>query len=53
MDGAEPPDRRNRILGFVGWLADHWLKTGGIAIGIGCVLGAAAGVFLTMRRLGA
>jgi ATP synthase protein I len=39
--------------GFVGWLADHWLKTGGIAIGIGCVLGAGAGIYLTMRQLGA
>ena len=29
--------------GFVGWLADHWLKTGGIAIGFGCVLGAGLG----------
>ncbi|HEY2669259.1 MAG TPA: hypothetical protein VGJ07_02665 [Rugosimonospora sp.] len=39
--------------GFIGWLADHWLRTGGIAIGIGCILGAAAGIYLTMRRLGA
>lgn len=39
--------------GFVGWLIDHQLKTGGVAIGIGCVVGAAAGIYLVMRRLGA
>jgi ATP synthase protein I len=39
--------------GFVGWFADHWLRTNGIAIGIGCVVGAAAGIYLVMRRLGA
>lgn len=38
--------------GFMGWLADHWLKTHGIATGIGCVVGAAAGIYLVMRRLG-
>jgi ATP synthase protein I len=39
--------------GFVGWLADHWLRTHGVAIGIGCIVGAAAGIYLVMRRLGA
>jgi ATP synthase protein I len=39
--------------GFVGWLVDHWLHTGGVAIGIGCIIGAAAGIYLAMRKLGA
>jgi ATP synthase protein I len=39
--------------GFVGWLVDRWLTTHGIAIGIGIIVGAAAGVYLVMRRLGA
>jgi F0F1-type ATP synthase assembly protein I len=38
--------------GLMGWLADHWLRTNGIAIGVGCVIGAAAGIYLVMRRLG-
>jgi ATP synthase protein I len=37
--------------GFIGWLVDHWLGTNGIAIGIGCVVGAGAGIYLTMRQL--
>ena len=39
--------------GFVGWLVDHWLKTRGIATGIGILVGAGAGIYLVMRRLGA
>jgi len=39
--------------GFVGWLVDLWLGTRGIAIGIGAVIGAGAGIYLVMRRLGA
>ena len=38
---------------FVGWLVDRWLHTGGIATAIGAVLGAAGGVYLIVRRLGA
>jgi F0F1-type ATP synthase assembly protein I len=39
--------------GFVGWLIDHWLKTHGIAVGVGFILGGALGIYLVMRRLGA
>ncbi len=39
--------------GFVGWLIDRWLHTGGIATAVGCVLGAAAGIYLMIRKLGA
>lgn len=41
------------VWGGVGWLVDSWLDTKGIAAGIGAVLGAAAGVYLIVRRLGA
>jgi F0F1-type ATP synthase assembly protein I len=41
------------IWGFIGWLVDRWLDTGGIATGIGAVVGAAGGVYLVVRRLGA
>lgn len=41
------------VWGFVGWLVDRWLVTGGIATAIGAVLGAAGGVYLIVRRLGA
>jgi ATP synthase protein I len=42
------------VWGGAGWLVDrYWLHTDGIAVGIGCVLGAAAGVYLIARRLGA
>jgi ATP synthase protein I len=40
------------VWAFLGWLADRWLHTGGLAIGIGAVLGAAGGVYLIARRLG-
>jgi ATP synthase protein I len=41
------------VWGGLGWLADHWLHTKGLALGIGAIIGAAAGVFLIVRRLGA
>jgi F0F1-type ATP synthase assembly protein I len=41
------------VWGFLGWLVDRWLHTGGIATAVGAVLGAAGGVYLIVRRLGA
>ena len=41
------------VWGFVGWLVDEWLNAGGIATAIGCVLGAAGGIYLVVKRLGA
>ena len=41
------------VWGGVGWLVDQWLGTRGIALGIGVVVGGAAGVYLIARRLGA
>ncbi|MGE5831000.1 MAG: hypothetical protein ACM30G_21950 [Micromonosporaceae bacterium] len=41
------------VWGFIGWLVDRWLDLGGIATAIGCVIGAAGGVYLTVKRLGA
>jgi ATP synthase protein I len=41
------------VWGGIGWLVDRWLGTEGIALGIGAVLGGAAGVYLIARRLGA
>jgi ATP synthase protein I len=41
------------VWGGVGWFVDRWLHTGGIATAIGAVLGAAGGVYLIVRRLGA
>jgi len=41
------------VWGFIGWLVDRWLDTGGIATAVGAVLGAAGGVYLIVRRLGA
>jgi len=40
------------VWGFVGWLADQWLHTGGIMIAVGLVLGMAGAVYLIARRLG-
>ncbi|MDO3702230.1 AtpZ/AtpI family protein [Micromonospora sp. C28SCA-DRY-2] len=40
------------VWGFIGWLVDQWLDTGGIALGIGAVLGMAGGIILVVRRLG-
>jgi ATP synthase protein I len=39
--------------GFIGWLVDRWLHTGGITTAIGCVLGAVGGIYLIVRKLGA
>ena len=41
------------VWGGIGWLVDQWLGTKGIALGIGAVVGGAAGVYLIARRLGA
>jgi F0F1-type ATP synthase assembly protein I len=41
------------VWGGIGWLVDQWLGTKGIAMGIGAVIGGAAGVYLIARRLGA
>jgi F0F1-type ATP synthase assembly protein I len=41
------------VWGFIGWLVDRWLHTGGIATAVGAVVGAAGGVFLIVRRMGA
>jgi F0F1-type ATP synthase assembly protein I len=41
------------VWGFIGWLIDRWVGTGGIATAIGAVVGAAGGVYLVVRRLGA
>jgi ATP synthase protein I len=41
------------VWGGIGWLVDHWLGTKGIALGIGAIVGGAAGVYLLVRRLGA
>ncbi|GGK18916.1 hypothetical protein GCM10010124_09380 [Pilimelia terevasa] len=39
------------VWGFAGWLVDRWLDSGGIATGIGLVLGAFGGVFIVVRRM--
>ncbi|MET7400450.1 AtpZ/AtpI family protein [Dactylosporangium sp. NPDC005572] len=41
------------VWGFIGWLVDQWLGSDGIATAIGCVLGAAGGIYLVVKRLGA
>ena len=41
------------VWGFVGWLIDEWLNAGGIITATGCVLGAAGGIYLVVKRLGA
>lgn len=41
------------VWGMVGWFIDKWLDTRGIATGIGAIVGAAGGVYLIVRRLGA
>jgi F0F1-type ATP synthase assembly protein I len=40
------------VWGFIGWLVDQWLDTGGVVTGIGIVLGMAGGIYLVVRRLG-
>ena len=64
-DDAQPPNSGSGYLaisylvggmvvwGGIGWLVDNWLGTKGIAMGIGAVVGGAAGVYLIARRLGA
>ena len=38
--------------GFVGWLIDrYWLHTSGIATAVGVIVGTAAGIYLTLKRL--
>lgn len=39
--------------GGIGWVIDSWLDLGGIAIGIGSIVGAGSAVYLIARRLGA
>ncbi len=41
------------VWGLVGLVVDRWLGTGGIATGVGVVLGAAGAVYLIARRFGA
>jgi F0F1-type ATP synthase assembly protein I len=40
------------VWGFLGWLADRWVHTGGILTAIGIVIGAAGGVYLVVRHMG-
>jgi F0F1-type ATP synthase assembly protein I len=40
------------VWGFIGWLADQWLHTGGVVTGIGIVFGMVGGVILVIRKLG-
>jgi F0F1-type ATP synthase assembly protein I len=41
------------VWGVIGWLVDQWLDSGGVATAVGTVVGAAGGVYLIARRLGA
>jgi ATP synthase protein I len=41
------------VWGLIGLVVDRWLGTGGIATGVGVVLGAAGAVYLIARRFGA
>jgi hypothetical protein len=38
------------VWGVVGWLVDSWLGLGGVATGIGVLVGAAGGIYLVIRR---
>jgi F0F1-type ATP synthase assembly protein I len=40
------------VWGLIGWLVDQWIGTGGVATGVGIVLGMAGGIILVIRRLG-
>ena len=40
------------VWGLIGWLVDRWLDTGGIAMGVGALVGAAGGIYLVVQRLG-
>ncbi|MDG4823316.1 AtpZ/AtpI family protein [Asanoa sp. WMMD1127] len=41
------------VWGFIGWLVDRWLHTGGVITGIGVVIGCAGGIYLVIQRIGA
>jgi len=41
------------VWGFIGWLIDRWVHTGGVITGIGIVIGCAGGIYLVVQRLGA
>ncbi|GAA3277988.1 MULTISPECIES: AtpZ/AtpI family protein [Dactylosporangium] len=41
------------VWGFVGWLIDRWVGWDGYATGAGCVIGAAGGIYLVVKKLGA
>lgn len=40
------------VWGFIGWLVDRWVQTGGVITGIGVVIGCAGGIYLVVKRLG-
>ncbi|BCJ66744.1 MULTISPECIES: hypothetical protein [Polymorphospora] len=40
------------IWGGIGWLVDRWLDLPNVGLLIGLIGGTAAGVYLTMKRLG-
>ena len=40
------------VWGFIGWLVDQWLDSGGVITGIGVLVGAVGGIYLVARRLG-
>lgn len=40
------------VWGLVGWLVDRWLGWDGVATAIGSLVGAAAGVYMIVLRLG-
>jgi ATP synthase protein I len=41
------------VWGFIGWLVDRWVHTGGVITGIGIVIGCAGGIYLVIQRIGA
>ncbi|MFB9547429.1 AtpZ/AtpI family protein [Micromonospora sagamiensis] len=41
------------VWGGAGWLVDRWLDLPDVGLLIGLIGGTAAGVYLTMKRLGA
>ena len=41
------------IWGGVGWLVDRWLDLSNVGLLIGLIGGTTAGVYLTIKRLGA
>lgn len=38
------------VWGGIGWIVDRWLDTGGLAVGIGAIVGMAGAIYLVMRR---